>query len=308
MSDTRYKVVFDGTLVAGADLDSTKEKLAALFKSDLSKIESLFRGVITLKRDLSEEEAKRYASALHSAGAQARVEADLASSLSLVEEESQPAEVPEMSCPKCGHNQPQSTTCSACGIVIEKFLARQAAEAAAPAVAVEASAQSVSPYSAPQAELTQYADEVGELNVFTIQGRIGRLRYLAWSLVLMLAVIPLYLIAAGLMTVSTNIGVLLLILVGIGVAVVSVFIGGQRLHDIGWSAWLLLLNLVPFVGWIFTILMLAMPGTPGANRYGPPPPANSTAVVVLAWLWLGLMILSIIAAIAVPLMFAGLQH
>ena len=36
------------------------------------------------------------------------------------------------------------------------------------------------------------------------------------------------------------------------------------------------------------------------HHYGPPPPPNSTAVKVLAALWLAVILISIIAAIAVP--------
>jgi len=60
----------------------------------------------------------------------------------------------------------------------------------------------------------------------------------------------------------------------------------QRLHDLGWSGWLYFLNLVPLVNSVFPLLLLVLPGNPGANQYGPPPPRNSTAVKVLAAMWL----------------------
>ncbi|MFH0050774.1 hypothetical protein ACG3SN_22785, partial [Pseudomonas aeruginosa] len=64
--------------------------------------------------------------------------------------------------------------------------------------------------------------------------------------------------------------------------------------------WLWLLNCVPVGGSVFGILMLVLPGSTGANRYGPPPPANSTGVKVLASLIILLPIVGIIAAIALP--------
>jgi hypothetical protein len=70
------------------------------------------------------------------------------------------------------------------------------------------------------------------------------------------------------------------------------------LHDIGWSGWLWLLNLVPFVGSFFPLLLLAMPGNQTANRYGAPPPPNSTAVKVLSALWLVVIALVIVGALA----------
>ena len=90
----------------------------------------------------------------------------------------------------------------------------------------------------------------------------------------------------------------MLICVAIAAIVISVQIGVKRLHDIGWSGWLLLVTIIPLVGSIFSLIMLVAPGTPGTNNYGAPPPANSTAVLVLAWLLLGSVILSVIGAIA----------
>ena len=82
--------------------------------------------------------------------------------------------------------------------------------------------------------------------------------------------------------------------------VIGVFIGVQRLHDMGWSGWLWLLNFVPVIGSVFALLMLIIPGTQGVNRYGPPPPPNSTGVKVLAWLFLLVPVTGIVAAIALP--------
>lgn len=297
MSEARYKVVFDGVLVPGADPETTRDNLAALFKSERSKIDALFTGSsVALKRDLPDAEAQKYVDVLQRAGIQVRAEAELASTLSLVETEEHDAKpsTERMTCPKCGHEQAKAIDCAACGIVVEKFLARQAqlAEAPQPGVA--------SPYSAPQSQVTDAYSEVGELNPFGIQGRIGRLRYIAWSFVLVLALLPLSSIAGGVMSISDVLGGILLLAVVIAAIVFSVMIGVQRLHDIGWSGWLYLLLIVPLVGTVFAILMLVMPGTQGHNNYGPPPPENSTGVLVLAWLALGTMILSIVAAIAIP--------
>lgn len=300
MSETRYKVVFDGVLVPGADLDTTKDNLAALFKSDRSKIDALFTGsAVALKRDLSDAEAQKYVDVLQRAGIQVRAETELASTLSLVETEEHDAKpsTERMTCPKCGHEQPKAIDCEACGVVVEKFLARQAQLAEAP------QPSAVSPYSAPQSQVADAYAEVGELNPFGVAGRIGRLRYIAWSFVLMLAMLPVYGIAVGVtLGISEALGGVLIFAVVVAAMVFSVMIGVQRLHDIGWSGWLWLLLLVPLVGTVFAILMLVMPGTQGQNNYGPPPPANSTAVLVLAWLMLGLIVLSILAAIAVPVM------
>lgn len=297
MTQARFKIVFNGELMPEVALETAQDNLARLFKSDRTRINALFSGSpIAIKRDLQESEADQYLAALHRAGAKARKEPDLAASLSLVDtEDHRSAEAAsdaasEMVCPKCGHRQAKAAACSACGIIIEKFVARQATTShAAPA-----SGPATTPYATPQAAVGEELPAFGELNVFTIDGRIGRLRYLAWSLVLMFAcagVMGVVAIAAG---ISEVLGGILGIAVLIGMLVVSVQIGVQRLHDIGWSGWLLLLNIVPIVNSVFWLLMLVVPGSQGANRFGSPPPANSTAVKILAGLFLALLLGSLL--------------
>ena len=88
MSQARFKIVFSGELMPAAQLEVVKANLANLFKSDSTKIDSLFTsGPIALKRDLSEDEAEKYLAALQRAGAKVYKEADLAAALSLVETE-----------------------------------------------------------------------------------------------------------------------------------------------------------------------------------------------------------------------------
>ncbi|MDO8696020.1 MAG: DUF805 domain-containing protein [Pseudomonas sp.] len=324
MPQAKFKIVFNGELMPDALLDEVKDKLAQLFKSDRTKINSLFDGgPIALKRDLSEEEADKYLAALHRTGAKVRKEADLAASLSLVATEdhdgpaaTEVASASQMSCPKCGHEQSKAQICEACGIVIDKFLARQAElgdSAPAPtasqaaAVAPTSAPISATPYAPPTANVAEALPEFAELKPFGIEGRIGRLRYLAWSLVMMAAALVILGIGASVIfalgsdtSLLTIIGGLLGTLAFIAMAVVSIQIGVKRLHDIGWSGWLLLVSLIPAVGSVFSIIMLVVPGSTGANRFGPPPPPNSRAVKILASLWLLVPVLGILAAIAIP--------
>lgn len=212
-----------------------------------------------------------------------------------------------MNCPKCGHEQPRNSECTACGIIIEKYLARQAQLAEQRPSPTPA----VSPYSPPQADVAEHLPEFGELKVFSISGRIGRLRYLGWSMGLMLLAMLAYAIAMGVMAFLPVLGGVLMLPIGITVFAVSVMIGVQRLHDIGWSGWLWLINFVPLIGFVFTLLMFLIPGTSGANRYGPPAPPNSRGVTVLAWggLLLGIFaFIGILAAITVPAYQGYLEH
>lgn len=297
MSQLRYKIVFDGSLMPDTSMDTVKANLASLFKSDRARIDSLFgRGPIALKRDLAEDEADQYLTVLQRAGARARKEPDLAAALSLVETDEEkaasapPAEQSQqpMDCPKCGHQQTTATECSACGVIIEKYLARQAVLVES-TPAQPAQAQHT-PYAPPRANIDTQAGQVGELKVASFNGRIGRMRYLAWSLVLMFAFALVVAALSVVALLSETLSGILVIGASIGLLVISVQIGVQRLHDMGWTGWLWLLNLVPIVNSVFWIIMLVVPGTVGSNRFGPEPPPNSLAVNLLAGLFIVLMI------------------
>lgn len=304
MTSDQYKIVFDGELMPGMAADAVKSNLIRLFKSDTSSIERLFgHGPVNIKRDLSGPEADRYLQALHHAGAKARKEPEKVVALALVDKGPERsadthAVAAQMNCPKCGHDQTATNQCERCGIVIEKYLARQAQNAQAfKGGFLDAAAQ---PYAPPRAQVGEPTPEYGELKAFTIQGRIGRLRYLAWSMTLMATALGLLLIASLGFAISAVLGSILSGLFVLGVLLVSAQISVQRLHDMGWSGWFMLLNLVPVVGAIFPLALLLVPGKDEGNRFGPPPPPNSRAVKVLAALWLLMPFVGILVAIAIP--------
>lgn len=270
MSDNRFKIVFDGTLLPGVESTTAKLNLAELFKSDVAAIEKLFTGrPVALKRDLSRPDAETYLTALKNAGIDARIETEQPVAFSLAETHETDSAAADFSRP------------------------------------------AASPYAPPRAAVGDDLPEYATLKVFTIHGRIGRLRYLAWTLVLTLAMLVIggiiSTVSFAVATASPTAGTLLGVLLGLGLFValvwVSVQIGVQRLHDLGWSGWLYFLNLVPLVNSVFPILLLVLPGNAGANQYGAPPPRNSTAVKVLATLWLAFI--PVMLAIVVTLGMNG---
>ncbi len=56
-------------------------------------------------------------------------------------------------------------------------------------------------------------------------------------------------------------------------------IGVRRLHDIGKSGWWLLISLIPIVGWIWIIVLLATKGEDKPNKYGSVPKGDDFAEV-----------------------------
>ncbi|QEY59831.1 DUF805 domain-containing protein [Pseudomonas sp. C27(2019)] len=286
MSDTHYKITMDGSLAPGVTLDFAQEGLARLFKKDVSVIKHLFSGKkITIKRDINASQADKYVEALFSAGVIAHKEVDLAANLSLeaISSDSPEQDSEQMICPKCATEQALHETCQHCGIVIAKFNSYQAQASNL------TKAASVSPYASPTATIEQDTAEVGELSIWGVEGRIGRMRYIAWSMVFMFAMAPAMLISMLAFKASVLFGGLLMTVAGVAAMIIGIQISVKRLHDIGWSGWLLLISLIPVVGSIFQLLIFVLPGSQGNNRYGAPAPANSTAVKVLFWIWVALL-------------------
>ena len=63
-------------------------------------------------------------------------------------------------------------------------------------------------------------------------------------------------------------------LVALGLLVPSLAVSIRRLHDSDRSGWWLLLGLVPMVGGIIVLVLMALDGTRGANRFGADPKAG----------------------------------
>jgi uncharacterized membrane protein YhaH (DUF805 family) len=286
MPDIYYKITMDGSLALGVTLNFAQENLARLFKKDISEIKYLFSGKkITIKRDISTSQADRYIEVLFSAGVIAHKEVDLAANLSLksISTDNPKQNSERMICPKCAIEQALHDTCQHCGIVIAKFNSYQIQ------TNNSMKATLTSPYASPAAILEQDTSEVGELNIWGVEGRLGRMRYVAWSMVFMLAMAPVMLISMLALKASVLLGTLLMASAGIVAMIIAIQISVKRLHDIGWSGWLLFISLIPVVGSIFQLLIFIMPGSPGNNRYGAPAPANSAGVKVLFWIWVALL-------------------
>jgi uncharacterized membrane protein YhaH (DUF805 family) len=123
--------------------------------------------------------------------------------------------------------------------------------------------------------LSQYAD---------FEGRARRQEYWMFTLFNFAITFGIMVVIGGIAmaTSSRPLLILAVVLVGIyslAVIVPSLAVTTRRLHDTGRSGWWQLLNLlgiIPFVGWIGSIVVLvfcALEGNPGPNQYGPDPKA-----------------------------------
>ena len=150
------------------------------------------------------------------------------------------------------------------------------------------------PYSAPTAAVSdmQNGEGFGDLKILTSQGRIGRIRYLMYTM----GVSLIGMLLAALLVLIPAVGSFLVIAVYVAILVISIFLTIQRSHDFNTTGWISLLLLIPMISLIFYLV----PGTKGSNKYGLQPPPNSTAIKIAAFLLLAFFILGIAAAIAIP--------
>jgi len=101
--------------------------------------------------------------------------------------------------------------------------------------------------------------------IFSPRGRIGRVTWLirihALFAVWLSSYYPIY--AHWSYRWAIYVPVFVILLVAFWIQTI------RRLHDIEWSGRLILLNLIPYVGSLFLLLVsLLVPGTKGPNRYG----------------------------------------
>jgi len=272
MCQPRYKIIFSGEPLPTVSDETLKANLAQLFKISSEEVQHLmYCGELTLKRDLSEAEAERYLAALQNAGAVCRKEAELALIHDEALEQAKAAEA--------------------------ERLAQEAEQQAAEA----AQGTPLNPYAAPKAAVFDEDDErfAEALNPYSAEGRIGRLRYLAWLMASILVIgIPLFVVTSLLSWISSSLSALALLLFvagGIALIVCGFRFAIQRLHDLGFSAWWVLLHFVPIAGVILPFILMLAPGSSKRNIYGPPPPPNSLAVQFLAALWLLPMVFSLLS-------------
>ncbi|KQZ27529.1 DUF805 domain-containing protein [Duganella sp. Root1480D1] len=135
------------------------------------------------------------------------------------------------------------------------------------------------PYAAPQAGLDLPFAPATEARLLCWNERIGRVRFLAYSLL----GIPLAILF----------GVLTGIVIGVfgwqayfssgraqalGAVVLMIPLlvlaaaARRRVHDVDLSSWWVLVLLFPILQFIFLVYLMVARGTPAANRFGVPPP------------------------------------
>jgi uncharacterized membrane protein YhaH (DUF805 family) len=108
------------------------------------------------------------------------------------------------------------------------------------------------------------------------QGRVNRKQFWLWLVLPCTAIsVVLILLDLALGTYNAKDGVGLLSgIFSLVVIVPAILVYIKRWHDRDKSGWWMLILLVPLVGAIWFLIEVGfLPGTPGPNRFGPPPMA-----------------------------------
>jgi uncharacterized membrane protein YhaH (DUF805 family) len=157
------------------------------------------------------------------------------------------------------------------------------------------------PYQPPQANVADVQSSSASyqpVKFWSRQGRVSRLQYLGY----LMGGYLLAIVAAGILGgIAGALGFAKAAPLLSGIALIPYFVFStimliQRTHDMGWSGWTALLIIIPFAAlvWMFKA------GTPGENRFGAPPPPNTTKVKILALLMPIVAAIGILAAVAIP--------
>ena len=102
------------------------------------------------------------------------------------------------------------------------------------------------------------------------EGRARRKEY--WMFLLINILIG---VALGVIGYATGIK-LLSNIYSVAVLVPGIAVAVRRLHDIGKSGWWMLIGIIPIIGAIWLIVLLATDGTPEDNEYGASPKYGSS--------------------------------
>ena len=170
------------------------------------------------------------------------------------------------------------------------------------------------PYMAPEAPLETVQQGDYQPSIFTFNGRIGRLRYLAYGSGITMILFGIYVVvvaiigavgALGAVSPESGLPIMLVAVMSmlyIATFFFSVMFGKRRLNDLNRSGWWVLLFILPVLNLLLVIYLIFFSGDKEPNNYGPPAVENSLGVKILGlFLPLSFLVLiGIFAAIAIP--------
>jgi len=156
-----------------------------------------------------------------------------------------------------------------------------------------------SPPATAVADVSLASDAYQTVRLWPPSGRIGRLRFLAYSLALYLLVAlgtALLALVTTFLARASDSATVVGIISTVAYLVVGTILLIQRSHDMNLSGWWSLAAFIPLVGlvWVFK------GGTRDVNRWGAPPPPNGMVVRIAGLALPILFVIGMVAAVALP--------
>ncbi len=112
-------------------------------------------------------------------------------------------------------------------------------------------------------------------NLFSFTGRINRAKFWAIWVTLLVINLVVSLIVALISKAGSGaaiLGLIIQFIILIPIVWVSLAMQAKRWHDRNKSAWMILINFIPVIGWIWLLIELGfLKGTEGSNRFGEDP-------------------------------------
>lgn len=161
-------------------------------------------------------------------------------------------------------------------------------------------------YTAPGADLSMTTEDgTYAPKFFAVDGRIGRIRYLAyhWLTVLAFSLLMGLFGAFATQKLGNRDSVLPLVLLGllyIPMLAAGVIFAKRRFNDLNQSGWWSITLFVPIINLIAGIYLTFWPGTDGGNEFGPAPAKNSALLTIGGLILPIIIIVGILAAVALP--------
>ena len=115
----------------------------------------------------------------------------------------------------------------------------------------------------------------GFSNYVNFRGRASRSEYWWWALFTIVLAVGIQVVFG--MVAGSETGATLANLASLVLFLPSLAVGVRRLHDTDRSGLWMLIGLIPVIGIIVLIVFFVQIGTPGQNRFGPPPPQTLLA-------------------------------
>jgi len=175
------------------------------------------------------------------------------------------------------------------------------------------------PYQSPQSEITPPSEGIDTSSPFSPSGRFTRLSYLAWGMVVTVAMYALVilLLVTGIVAAETFTSgdpfapyqSIPLVVLYLAMLVVFFLFAIRRLHDFDASGWWSALILVPLANVVLGLMLIFKAGTEGANRFAPPRPTPGweRVVGIIAAVLIGLAIALSIISIVIAIFVASQQ-